>query len=97
MKQWVDGVKAPNLKDFKLMLFNFLEFLGLEYKNKPKKVVINDMETQETEIIDSEQTYKIETKEIKKSDKETIRQTIEIKPIGNGKALRVVTNQMIGR
>ena len=94
------GAKAPKFKGF-LMLFNFLEFLGIEHKEKAKSVTISNKETQEieiiNEIIECEQIYKIEEKEIIKNDKKIIKQIIEIQPLGNGKAIKVVRSQTMER
>lgn len=79
------------------MLSDFLNFLNLNNKATSKKTITINKNNEEQEVIQSEQVYKIEEKIIIKSNNEKAKQIIEIIPIGNGKALKRVQTQTIGR
>ena len=80
------------------MLIEFLNFLNLKSDNVKQSVEIKEPKTnEEIEIADEEQTYKIIETEYKKSNNKTIKQTIEIVPIGNGKAIKRIKTQCVSR
>ena len=79
------------------MLFEFLNFLGLSDNKINNKTKINSKNSEDTEIINSNEKYNIDIKEFTNSKNEKIQEATEIIPLGNGKALKIVKTKIIGR
>lgn len=79
------------------MLFEFLNFLGLSDNKINNKTKINSKNSEDTEIINSNEKYNIDIKEFTNSKNERIQEATEIIPLGNSKALKRVKTKIIGR
>lgn len=79
------------------MLFEFLNFLGINNKTQKQNNNEINKNIEKTEIIEHEQIYKIEEKETINKDNKKIKKIIETIPIGNGKAIRKVQIKNIDR